>query len=174
MVKHWVQQGLHLPSVEKLKTEKELQRAKSEILRRKLKIRDLFWNLGLLCAEGKLLESLFDSEGAIRSDDIFGAKYGSKELTTDNDIILCDSACDRGFHQCCLRPPLLTKDRYGWYKDGDHGRGCGRGRKGTPRHFTGHPLDLHADPYTLIGSSSGTTVPTSGRPPPIATITPSR
>ncbi|XLS55074.1 hypothetical protein HN51_004829 [Arachis hypogaea] len=70
MVKHWVQQGLHLPSVEKLKTEKELQRAKSEILRRKLKIRDLFWNLGLLCAEGKLLESLFDSEGAIRSDDV--------------------------------------------------------------------------------------------------------
>ncbi|XLU56997.1 hypothetical protein S245_051645, partial [Arachis hypogaea] len=97
-------------SIEKLKPEKELQRAKSEILRRKLKIRDLFWNLGLLCAEGKLPESLFDSEGAIRSDDIFCAKCGSKELTTDNDIILCDGACDRGFHQCCLSPPLLTKD----------------------------------------------------------------
>ncbi|MED6119161.1 hypothetical protein PIB30_009263 [Stylosanthes scabra] len=97
-------------SIEKLKPEKELQRAKSEIVKRKLKIRDLFWNLGLLCSKGKLPESLFDSEGAIRSDDIFCAKCGSKELTTDNDIILCDGGCDRGFHQCCLNPPLLTKD----------------------------------------------------------------
>ncbi|QHO58239.1 uncharacterized protein DS421_3g89040 [Arachis hypogaea] len=36
------------------------------------------------------------------------------------------------------------------------------------------PLDLHADPYTLVGSSSGTTSSTNGRPLPIATITPSR
>ncbi|KAL4381168.1 hypothetical protein AHAS_Ahas04G0106500 [Arachis hypogaea] len=35
------------------------------------------------------------------------------------------------------------------------------------------PLDLHTDPYTLVGSSSGTTAPNNGRPPPIATTTPS-
>ncbi|KAK7280295.1 hypothetical protein RJT34_25357 [Clitoria ternatea] len=97
-------------SMEKLKPEKELQRAKAEILRRKLKIRDLFRNLDSLCAEGKLPESLFDSEGEIDSEDIFCAKCQSKELCTNNDIILCDGVCDRGFHQLCLDPPLLTED----------------------------------------------------------------
>ncbi|XLU30663.1 hypothetical protein S245_066729, partial [Arachis hypogaea] len=80
-------------NIEKLKPEKEVQRAKSEILRRKLKIRDLFWNLGLFCAKGRLPESLFDSEGAIRSDDIFCAKCGPPLLTKDippgHDIWLC-------------------------------------------------------------------------------------
>lgn len=41
---------------------------------------------------------------------IFCAKCGSKDLPVDNDIILCDGACDRGFHQFCLEPPLLSKD----------------------------------------------------------------
>ncbi|KAJ1397314.1 Zinc finger, FYVE/PHD-type [Sesbania bispinosa] len=98
-------------SMEKLKPEKEIQRAKSEILRRKLKIRDLFRNLDSLCAEGRLPESLFDSEGEIDSEDIFCAKCQSKELSINNDIILCDGACDRGFHQLCLDPPLLTEDK---------------------------------------------------------------
>lgn len=97
-------------SLEKLKPEKELQRATSEILRRKLKIRDLFQNIDSLCAEGRLPESLFDSEGEIDSEDIFCAKCGSKDLPLDNDIILCDGACDRGFHQHCLDPPLLKED----------------------------------------------------------------
>lgn len=56
--------------MEKLKPEKELQRAKSEILRRKLNIRNLFRDLDSLCAEGKLPESLFDSEGEIDSEDV--------------------------------------------------------------------------------------------------------
>ncbi|KAF7840760.1 homeobox protein HAT3.1-like [Senna tora] len=105
-------------SMEKLKPEKELQRAKSEILQLKLKIRDLFRQLDILCAEGRLPESLFDSEGEISSEDIFCAKCRSKDLTTGNDIILCDGACDRGFHQFCLEPPLLTEnipaDDEGW------------------------------------------------------------
>lgn len=57
-------------SLEKLKPEKELQRAASEILRRKLKIRDLFQHIESLCAEGRLAESLFDSEGEIDSEDV--------------------------------------------------------------------------------------------------------
>lgn len=96
--------------MDKLKPDKEIQRAKSEILRRKLKIRDLFQNLDSLCAEGKFPESLFDSEGEIDSEDIFCSICQTKELSTDNDIILCDGACDRGFHQHCLDPPLLTED----------------------------------------------------------------
>ncbi|XP_044507692.1 homeobox protein HAT3.1 isoform X2 [Mangifera indica] len=97
-------------NVEKLKPEKELKRATSEILRLKLKIRDLFQHLDSLCAEGQFPESLFDSDGQIDSEDIFCAKCGSKDLSTDNDIILCDGACDRGFHQFCLEPPLLKED----------------------------------------------------------------
>lgn len=31
-------------------------------------------------------------------------------MSLDNDIILCDGACDRGFHQFCLEPPLLSED----------------------------------------------------------------
>ncbi|XVF45026.1 hypothetical protein PTKIN_Ptkin02bG0172800 [Pterospermum kingtungense] len=97
-------------SLEKLKPEKELQRATSEILRRKLKIRDLFQRIDSLCAEGRFPESLFDSEGQIDSEDIFCAKCGSKDLSANNDIILCDGACDRGFHQYCLQPPLLKEE----------------------------------------------------------------
>ncbi|KAL5561329.1 hypothetical protein UlMin_031076 [Ulmus minor] len=97
-------------SLEKLKPEKELQRATSEILRRQLKIRDLFQQLDSLCAQGSFPETLFDSEGQIDSEDIFCAKCGSKELSANNDIILCDGACDRGFHQFCLEPPLLSED----------------------------------------------------------------
>lgn len=40
---------------------------------------------------------------------IFCAKCGSKDVTLSNDIILCDGACERGFHQFCLDPPLLIE-----------------------------------------------------------------
>ncbi|GFP88605.1 pathogenesis-related homeodomain protein [Phtheirospermum japonicum] len=96
-------------SLEKLKPEKELQRAKSHILRYKMRIRELFQRLELSLAVGKLPESLFDSLGEIDCEDIFCAKCGSKDLTLDNDIILCDGACERGFHQFCLEPPLLKE-----------------------------------------------------------------
>ncbi|XP_019170136.1 PREDICTED: homeobox protein HOX1A-like isoform X2 [Ipomoea nil] len=97
-------------SLEKLKPEKELQRAKSGIFHYKLKIRDLFQRIDTSLSQGKLPESLFDSEGQIDSEDIFCAKCGSTDLPADNDIILCDGACERGFHQLCLEPPLLKED----------------------------------------------------------------
>ncbi|KAL4288171.1 hypothetical protein AHAS_Ahas19G0259500 [Arachis hypogaea] len=61
-------------------------------------------------------------------------------------------------------------------RDGDCGCNHGRGRvqKGRPRLSTGHLIDLHADPYTLVGPPSGMTALTNGRPPPIATTIPSR
>ncbi|KAM4088726.1 hypothetical protein ACJW30_07G090400 [Castanea mollissima] len=110
LIEAYSSEGWRGSSLEKLKPEKELQRATSEIFRRKLKIRDLFQHIDLLCAEGTLPESLFDSEGQIDSEDIFCAKCGSKDLSANNDIILCDGACDRGFHQHCLEPPLLSED----------------------------------------------------------------
>ncbi|KAJ1298871.1 hypothetical protein BS78_01G486900 [Paspalum vaginatum] len=97
-------------SLEKIRPEKELERAAAEILRCKLRIREAFRNMDSLLSEGKLEESLFDSAGEISSEDIFCAICGSKDVTLQNDIILCDGACDRGFHQNCLNPPLLTED----------------------------------------------------------------
>lgn len=57
-------------SAEKVRPERELQRASSEILRRKLELRDLFQRLDSICAEGKLQDSLFDSEGQIDNEDV--------------------------------------------------------------------------------------------------------
>jgi hypothetical protein len=57
-------------SLEKIRPEKELERAKAEILRCKIKIRQAFWNMDSLLSEGKLEESLFDSTGEIFSEDV--------------------------------------------------------------------------------------------------------
>lgn len=47
---------------------------------------------------------------SLSSLQIFCAKCGSKDLTLEDDIILCDGACERGFHQFCLDPPLSKED----------------------------------------------------------------
>ncbi|KAL8209572.1 hypothetical protein R6Q57_006304 [Mikania cordata] len=105
----YVGEGWKGQSLEKIKPEKEIERAKSDIHRYKLKIRDLFKRIDKSFEEGRIPESLYDSEGEIDSEDIFCAKCGQKEVRLDNDIILCDGACDRGFHQFCLDPPLLKE-----------------------------------------------------------------
>lgn len=61
---------LNCYSVEKLRPEKELQRAKTDINRSKSKIRDLFQRLDTMAAEGKFPETLYDSEGLIDSEDV--------------------------------------------------------------------------------------------------------
>ncbi|KAF9665969.1 hypothetical protein SADUNF_Sadunf16G0180300 [Salix dunnii] len=128
-------------SLEKLKPEKELQRATSEIIRQKVKIRDLFQHIDSLCGEGRFPASLFDSEGQIDSEDIFCAKCGSKDWTADNDIILCDGACDRGYHQFCLVPPLLRED----IPPGDEGWLC-------------PGCDCKVDCIDLLNESQGTNI----------------
>jgi hypothetical protein len=59
-----------LCSLEKLRPEKEIERAKAAIIKCKLKIRESFKELGLLAAEGKLDNSLFDDKGEIDCDDV--------------------------------------------------------------------------------------------------------
>jgi hypothetical protein len=56
--------------LEKIRPEKELERAKAEIVRCKLQIREAFQRLDHLLSVGKLEESLFDSEGEISCDDV--------------------------------------------------------------------------------------------------------
>ncbi|CAN4107772.1 unnamed protein product [Withania somnifera] len=110
LIEAYAGEGWKGQSLEKIKLEKEIQRAKTHIFRYKLKIRDLFQRLDTLLAQGRLPASLFDNEGEIDSEDIFCAKCGSMDLPADNDIILCDGACERGFHQLCVDPPLLKQD----------------------------------------------------------------
>ncbi|TVU20583.1 hypothetical protein EJB05_36797 [Eragrostis curvula] len=120
LLEAYANDGWKSQSLEKIRPEKELERAKGEILRCKLRIREVFQNLDSLLSKGKIDESLFDSDGEIACEDIFCATCGSKDVTLNNDIILCDGVCDRGFHQNCLTPPLLTED----IPDGDEGWLC--------------------------------------------------
>ncbi|KAL9251636.1 Homeobox protein HAT3.1-like protein [Drosera capensis] len=132
-------EGWRGQSVEKLRPEKELDRAKTDINRFKIKIRTLFLRLDEMSAEGRFPESLFDSEGMIDSEDIYCAKCGSKDVSSSNDIILCDGACERGFHQICLDPPLRTEE----IPPGDEGWLC-------------PACDCKDDCINLINDSEGT------------------
>eukprot|EP00250_Pteridium_aquilinum_P013069 c21111_g1_i1 orf=190-2352(+) len=97
-------------SREKLRPERELQKAKAQILRFQLGIRDAIQELDSLGSEGTMKEYIFDSNGQIYHEDIFCAICKRQDAVVNNDIILCDGACDRAFHQLCLRPPLRTDD----------------------------------------------------------------
>ncbi|KAG6533138.1 homeobox protein HOX1A-like isoform X1 [Zingiber officinale] len=110
LIDAYVNEGWKGLSLEKIRPEKELERAKSEILQCKLRIRDAFQQLDSLLSIGRLEENLFDDNGEIDSEDMFCAKCGSKDISADNDIILCDGICDRAFHQKCLSPPLATNE----------------------------------------------------------------
>lgn len=63
--------SLWIFSLEKLKPEKELEKAKTRILKYKLKIRSLFQSLDQSLTMGKLPESLFDAQGEIDSEDVW-------------------------------------------------------------------------------------------------------
>lgn len=54
--------------MEKLRPEKEIERAKAAIIKTKLKIRESFKELGVLAAEGKL--DNFDEKGEIDCEDV--------------------------------------------------------------------------------------------------------
>lgn len=93
----------------KVRPQKEIDRAKRDVSKFKSQIRGLFHRLDSSLSEGQIDSSLFDSEGRIDCENIYCAKCNSKDVSIDNDIILCDGMCVRGFHQKCLNPPLLTE-----------------------------------------------------------------
>lgn len=97
-------------SREKIKPEKELQRAEKQILQCKLGIREAVHQLDLLSSEGSIADAVIDPEGRVFHEHIFCAKCKMTDALPDNDIILCDGACNRGFHQKCLDPPLATEN----------------------------------------------------------------
>ncbi|XP_061361750.1 pathogenesis-related homeodomain protein-like [Gastrolobium bilobum] len=105
-------------SREKIRPEKELQRARKQILKYKLSIRDAIRQLDSLSSLSSI--PVIAPDGSVNHEHVFCAKCKLRESLPDNDIILCHGTCNCAFHQECLDPPLDTEN----IPHGDHGWFC--------------------------------------------------
>ncbi|KAF8087288.1 hypothetical protein N665_0593s0047 [Sinapis alba] len=119
LIDAYAAEGWKGQSREKIRPDKELERARKEILNCKLGLRDAIRQLDVLSSVGSMEEKVMAPDGSIHHDHIFCAECNSREAFLDNDIILCDGTCNRAFHQKCLDPPLETESippgDQGWF-----------------------------------------------------------
>ncbi|CAJ1941765.1 unnamed protein product [Sphenostylis stenocarpa] len=97
-------------SREKIRPEKELQRARKQILKCRLGIRDAIRQLDSLGSVSSIEDSAIPPHGSGFYEHIICAKCKMREEAPDNDVIRCDGTCKRAFHQKCLDPPLDTEN----------------------------------------------------------------
>ncbi|ESQ54237.1 hypothetical protein EUTSA_v10024489mg [Eutrema salsugineum] len=119
LIDAYATEGWKGQSREKIRPDKELERARKQILNCKLGLRDAIRQLDMLSSVGSIEEKVMAPDGSIHHDHIFCAECNSREAFQDNDIILCDGTCNRAFHQKCLDPPLETESippgDQGWF-----------------------------------------------------------
>ncbi|ESW26710.1 hypothetical protein PHAVU_003G141400 [Phaseolus vulgaris] len=106
-------------SREKIRPEKELQRARKQILKCRLGIRDAIRQLDSLGSLSSIEDSAIAPDGSGCHEHIFCAKCKVREEPPDNDVIRCYGTCKRAFHQRCVDPPLDTENvppgRQNWF-----------------------------------------------------------
>ncbi|EOA16046.1 hypothetical protein CARUB_v10004175mg [Capsella rubella] len=119
LIDAYATEGWKGQSREKIRPDKELERARKQILNCKLGLRDAIRQLDLLSSVGSMEDKAIAPDGSIHHDHIFCAECNSREAFLENDIILCDGTCNRAFHQKCLDPPLETENippgDQGWF-----------------------------------------------------------
>ncbi|TMW64261.1 hypothetical protein Poli38472_012883 [Pythium oligandrum] len=111
-------EGWRRASREKLKPQKEIEVARSKILKGKRAIMDTLMALEEAQRSQEpqipyLLELAKNShrEHDPENEQIYCSRCGSTNTTEDNDILLCDSeGCCRAYHQQCQLPVVATSD----------------------------------------------------------------
>ena len=120
MIDAYDMDGWRGASREKLRPAEEIRKAKIKIFNAKLRVRELFKHIDLAMDGARDLHAITDEDGELDAEDVFCCACGDGESTDDNDILLCDGFCDRGFHQRCCVPPVRTED----IPEGDEGWLC--------------------------------------------------
>ncbi|DBA68760.1 hypothetical protein WJX79_008804 [Trebouxia sp. C0005] len=95
---------------ERIKLQSELDRARDQVMKCKAIIRDCVKFCEDAEGDKAIPSEHYDSDGELPEEFIFCAKCLKGESVEDNDIVLCDGDCNRGYHEQCLQPRIHAAD----------------------------------------------------------------